>query len=270
MAPEPVPAILVHGWKSHPGIWNRLVPRLQEEGIPFWSFDYTALGGATIEELALALGTYISRERKEREYYGPVDLVCHSIGSCVTRYLLEVTDGGTRRERVRQLIAIGAPNNGSALAELFCNPSVGPEIARRLTGTFVPQGFDPAADPIVRACRPDSPTMKALRAAGTRPDIAYRLICAENASRDPAFFPALDGKTCELLPGGGWQMTYSGDGIVPGSDSVLPGASLIVLPRDPAEVPSGDTGKYCHILLPRAPETIACVVGYLKGRNGNR
>jgi Predicted acetyltransferases and hydrolases with the alpha/beta hydrolase fold len=264
MPPPAIPVILVHGWKSHPGIWNRLVPRLQEEKIPVWSFDYTGLNGASMEAIAAALGTYISAQRGQEDYDGPVDIVCHSIGSCVTRYLLEVLDGSARRERVRRLIAIGPPNNGSALAELFCDPVIGPVITRRLTGTFVPENFDPAADVIVQACRPTSPTMQALREAGLRPDIAYRLICAENTARNPAFFPALEGKTCELLPDGGWQMTYAGDGIVPLSDSALPGVPMTVLPRDPAA--AAGAGQYCHILLPRAPETIAGVIGYLTAR----
>jgi len=263
MAPDPLPVILVHGWKSHPGIWNRLVPRLKEEGIPCWSFDYTALNGASMEAIASALGEYIAVRRKEQEYDGPVDIVCHSIGSCVTRYLLEVMDGSAQHERVRRLIAIGPPNNGSALAELFCDPVIGPEITKRLTGTFVPKHFDPSADVIVQACRPKSPTMQALREAGVRPDIEYHLICAENTARTPEFFPAFKGKTCELLPDGNRQMTFAGDGIVPLSDSVLPGASMTVLPRYPPEVCPADAGKYCHILLPRASETVDCVIGFL-------
>jgi len=263
MAPDPIPVILVHGWKSHPGIWNRLVPRLKEEKIPFWNFDYTSLNGASMEEIARALREYTAAQRDVQGYDGPVDIVCHSIGSCVTRYLLEVMDGTARRERVRRLVAIGPPNNGSALAELFCDPVLGPEIARRLTGTFVPDGFDPTADVIVQACRPKSPTMQALKEAGMRPDIAYHLICAENTARVPAFFPPFEGKTCELLPDGTWQMTYAGDGIVPLSDSALPGASITVLPAAHAGVPAGDAGQYCHILLPRAPEAVACAIGYL-------
>jgi len=268
MTPEPIPVILVHGWKSHPGIWNRLVPQLKEAEIPFWSFDYTPLNGASMEEIARALHEYIAGQRGSWGYDGPADIVCHSIGSCVTRYLLEVMDGSARRERVRRLIAIGPPNNGSSLAELFCDPAIGPGIARKLTGTFVPENFDPAADVIVQACRPKSPTMQALREAGRRPDIAYHLICAENTARVPGFFSPFEGKTCELLPDGNWQMTYAGDGIVPLSDSVLSGASMTILPRDPAAVPAADAGRYCHILLPRAPEAVACVIGYLRHTPG--
>ncbi len=158
-----VPVALVHGWKSHPGIWNRLTPRLNEEGIPFWNFDYTSLDGASMEEIAGALLDFIATQREEWGYAGSIDVVCHSIGSCIARYLLEVTDGSARHEQVRQLIAIGPPNNGSSLAELFCDSIIGPVITARLSGTFVPRDFDPAADVIVQACPPGSRTMAALR-----------------------------------------------------------------------------------------------------------
>ena len=263
MPQKPIPVILVHGWKSHPGIWNRLTPRLDEEDIPFRSFDYTSLDGASMEEIAGALRAFVTSQREEQGYPAKIDVVCHSIGSCIARYLLEVMDGTTRHEQVRQLIAIGPPNNGSSLAELFCDPVSGPEITARLSGTFVPRNFDPAADVIVQACRPGSPTMAALRAAGIRPDITYRLICAENLARAPSFFPCFEGKTCELQPGGRWRMTYAGDGIVPHTDSVLPGAALEILPADPAALET-DAQQYCHIHLPRAPEVVDRVVDYLR------
>jgi hypothetical protein len=60
-----------------------------------------------------------------------------------------VTDGTERIQKVRQLIDLGLPNNGSALAELFHDPKRGEEIINKLTVVFVPRGFDPASDRIV-------------------------------------------------------------------------------------------------------------------------
>jgi pimeloyl-ACP methyl ester carboxylesterase len=262
MSYPPFPVVLVHGWKSHPGIWNRLTPRLNETDVPAWIFDYTSLDGSSMEEIAGALGAFIAKRREEDGYTGTVDMVCHSIGSCIARYLFEVTDGHIRHERVRQLIAIGPPNNGSSLAELFCDPVIGPAISGRLCGTFVPRQFDPAADVIVQACRPASTTMAALRRAGIRPDIRYRILCAENITRTPLFFPCFEGKTCELQPGCRWRMTYAGDGIVPHTDSVLSGATIEILPSDPA-VFDENPGQYCHLHLPRAPDVVDRVMGYL-------
>ena len=203
-----------------------------------------------------------------RDMPGSIDVVCHSIGSCITRYLLEVMDGSARHEQVRQLIAIGPPNNGSSLAELFCDPVIGPEITKRLVGTFVPENFDPAADVIVQACRPGSMTMTVLREAGIRPDITYRLLCAENITCIPSFFPCFEGKTCELQPDGIWHMTSpvtASCRIQIQSFPVRPLRSCLPIPqRLVAMLPST-----CHIRLPRAPEVVERVLGYLRQGSAN-
>jgi len=258
-----IPVVLVHGWKSHPSIWNRLVPRLQHENIPFWNFDQTPLNGASVEEIATTLQSTITAVREERRYTGSIDIVCHSMGTCIARYMLEVLDGKARNEQVRQLIGIGPPNNGSALAELFNHPVYGKEIITKLSGVFVPHGYDPADDLIVQQFRPGSPTMQTLAAAGLHEDITYRIICAENLTRAPGFFPSFNGKTWEASPSGGWQETYAGDGIVPHSDSVLTGAAVEILPANPA-VLEGCSDDYCHIRLTRNPEVVDRVMGYLK------
>ena len=260
-----IPVVLVHGWKSHPGIWNRLVPRLQHENIPFWNFDQTPLNGASVEEIAATLQSTIASVREERRYNGSIDIVCHSMGTCIARYMLEVIDGKAKNERVRQLIGIGPPNNGSALAELFNHPVYGQEIITKLSGVFVPHGYDPADDLIVQQFRPGSPTMKTLAAAGLREDITYRIICAENLTHAPGFFPSFDGKTWVGSSDGGWQQTYAGDGIVPYSDSVLTGATVEILPANPA-VLEGCSEDYCHIRLPRNPEVVDRVMWYLKNQ----
>jgi pimeloyl-ACP methyl ester carboxylesterase len=258
-----VPVVLVHGWRSHPGIWNRLVSSLEQERIPFWNFDHAAMTGSSVEEIAGCLQDYISRKREECSYNGDIDLVCHSMGTCIARYLLEVIDGNSRCEQVRQLIGIGPPNNGSALAELFNHPVAGPAIIKRLSGIFVPSGFDPAADRIVQEFRPGSTTMVTLRKAGLRCDISYRIICAENRTGTPHFFPCFGGMTYELQEDCGWQMTCAGDGIVPHSDSVLPDAEFIIVPSNPAAL-STCRDQYCHIRLPRNPEVIDRVIYFLK------
>jgi|GEM_PF-4490762 triacylglycerol esterase/lipase EstA (alpha/beta hydrolase family) len=61
----------------------------------------------------------ISKVQDENGWSGPVDIVSHSMGTCIVRYLLEVIDGTEHSQKVRQLIGLDLPNNGSALAELF-------------------------------------------------------------------------------------------------------------------------------------------------------
>ncbi|HNV39388.1 MAG TPA: alpha/beta fold hydrolase [Methanoculleus sp.] len=256
------PVVLVHGWRSHPGIWNRLTPVLSDAAVPFWLFDYAAMQNAGTEAIALALQDYIHTKREETGYSGPVDVVCHSMGTCIARYLLEVLDGGTREEGVRQLVGIGPPNNGSAMAELFNDPLRGPEVIRSLAGVFVPPDYDPGDDTIVQEFRPRSRIVAALRAAGTRDDIAYRIVLAVNLTRTPAFFPIFDGRTWEIAPDGGWRATYAGDGIVPHIDSHLPGVRTDVIPADPVNF-ARHPEQYCHIMLPRNPEVVARIMEYL-------
>ncbi|MDK2916262.1 MAG: hypothetical protein PWR25_819 [Euryarchaeota archaeon] len=261
------PAVLVHGWRSHPGIWNRLTPALTEAAVPIWNFDYTALQGAGTETIALALQDYIHKKREVTGYAGPVDIVCHSMGTCIARYLLEVLDGGDREEDVRQLVGIGPPNNGSAMAELFNDPEQGPDVIRRLVGVFVPRDYDPGEDTIVQEFRPQSRIVRDLRRAGTRDEIAYRIVLGANLTGDPAFFPAFGGRTWEFAPDGGWRTTYAGDGIVPHSDSHLPGAEVDILPADPANL-ARNPEFYCHTLLPRNPEVVSRVRDYLTLTSG--
>jgi pimeloyl-ACP methyl ester carboxylesterase len=264
MSSEPYPVILVHGWNSHPGIWNRLVPRLSDASIPVWKFDHTGMNGADISELATALEASVWDMRDEFGYGGKIDIICHSVGTCITRFLLEVMDGTARDQKVRQLIGLGPPNNGSALAELFHDPLMGDEIINRLTGVFVPRGFDPATDRIVQDVRPASPAMQALRSAGIRQDITYRIIVTANPGGRPDFFPLFKGKTWDRKRDGGWQETWDGDGIVPHSESRLPGISLDILPLGldhEARLPHPD--QYCHINLPKNPVVIERILHYL-------
>jgi triacylglycerol lipase len=267
MTQDPVPVILVHGWNSHPGAWNRLVTRLDVAGIPSVRFDHTPMRDADLETIARALGMFLTGWREETGHTGPVDVVSHSVGTCITRYLLEVIDGERKQERVRQLIALGPPNNGSALAELFLDPVHGPAIINRLTGVFVPEGFDPAADAIVQDVRPKSQFMEKLRNAGIRQDILYRIIVTANPFGDPEFFPLFEGKTWELAGKQGFSQTLSGDGIVAHAESILPGVSPDIIPADmkgAGYLPPAS--QFCHINLTKNPLVHDRVLHYFIGQ----
>jgi pimeloyl-ACP methyl ester carboxylesterase len=255
------PVVLVHGWKSHPGIWDRLSGVLADRSIPCWIFDHSGMKGAGLETIAASLQAYLRARRDETGCSGPVDMVCHSMGTGIARYMLEVMDGDARSVKIRQLIGLGPPNNGSSLAEIFFDPRYGPRIIRTLGGVFVPRRFNPEEDVIVRQFRPGSEAMIALRTAGLRKDISYRLILTRNPDAVPEFFPSFRGKTWVCSPEG-WRTTYSGDGIVPHLDSWLPGAGFDILPADPASL-ERDADQYCHLHLPRNPEVIRRITEYL-------
>lgn len=258
------PVILVHGWNSHPGIWNRLILHLSDASVTVWRFDHSTMDNTDIARRAAALKFYIRDMREESGYTGQVDIVCHSVGTCITRYLLEVMDGTEREEKVRQLIGLGPPNNGSVLAELFHDPLKGRDIINRLTGVFVPPGFDPSTDLIVQDVRPASAAMQKLRLAGTRDDITYRIIVTANPEGMPDFFPLFDGKTWGINSDGGWQETWEGDGIVSHRESRLSGITLDIFPLgqdDTSQLPFPD--QYCHINLPKNPVIIDRILHYL-------
>jgi triacylglycerol lipase len=261
---HPVPVLLVHGWNSHPGAWKLLGSRLETAGIPYTKFDHTGMSDASLGDIAAALGRFLCGWRNETGHTGPVDVVSHSVGTCIARYYLEVCDGEKKKERVRQLIGLGPPNTGSALAELFVDPVRGPAIINRLTGIFVPAGFNPAADAIVQDVRPASQFMEKLRSAGIRPDITYRIIVTANPGGMPEFFPLFGGKTWEMTAKQKFRQTLEGDGIVAHAESILPGISLDVIAASSdteGNLPSAN--QYCHINLTKNRQVNDRIMHYL-------
>ncbi len=256
------PVVLVHGWKSHPGIWKRFIPLLNDASLPVWSFGYDRLNEPSLPDLAAALEQFIRERQDETGYDGAIDIVGHCMGTCVSRYMVEVLDREAQNLRVRQLIGLGPPNNGSSIAALLCDPVHGPGKIRELSGSFFPQGYNPVADRIVQEFRPGSTMMKQLASAGLRPDIAYRIILTENHTKDPGFFPAFDGMTWQYSRENGWKRTYQGDGIVPHTDSFIEGVGLDILPV-PGNGFVHDPSLYCHFNLPRNPEIMQRVMEYL-------
>jgi pimeloyl-ACP methyl ester carboxylesterase len=256
------PVVLVHGWKSHPGIWNRFTPLLGNGSFSPWIYGYDTLDDPSLAEIAAGLRSFINRKRDETGYDGPIDFVCHCMGTVVSRYLLEVLDNGVHHERVRLLIGLGPPNNGSSIAELFHDTDHGQEMIERLTGVFIPEGYDPLNDRIVREFRPGSGPMRRLGESRLRDDVSYRLILTENRPADPGFFPAFTGMTWQFCGERQWQITCQGDGIVPHTDSFLPGAGLDILPVRREGL--GDSPfHYCHFNLPRNDEIMTRVLSYL-------
>lgn len=261
--PKKIPVILVHGWKSHPGIWNNLISKLNRHSIPSYSFSHSEMTNAGPQEIALALRDYLRTLRSTTDYSGPVDIVTHSMGGMATRYLLEIIDKEEREIQVRQLILIAAPNNGSAMAEIFNHPEHGPKIRRTLAGVFVPHRYDPARDRCVQGIRTQGGEIAEMKMAGLREDIIYRNILAENITQKPEFFPHFQGKTWSYTPELGWQQTFAGDGIIPHTDSFLSGTGVDIIPRDAASL-NTDPVRYCHIHLPTNPEVIDRVMEYLR------
>lgn len=258
VGPDRIPVVLVHGWNSHPGVWKPLINALEKESVPVWNFAHDGNRDLGVRMIAHLLQDYLVAMRKEAQYPGPVDFVCHSMGNAIVRYLLEVLDGTDRKEKVRFFIMLGPPNKGSAMAEIFHDPVHGPEVLRTLEGVFVPPSFNPLNDPLIQDIRPGSRFLSELGIAGLRYDIKYRIFISSNWTRDPDFFPQGKGKTWEIAEDGGWSHTFAGDGVIPHSEAKIPGVTTVVLPGDPLH-PVDSPGKYCHIYLPKNQEIIGQV-----------
>jgi len=262
------PVLLIHGWNSHPGIWKKMITKLEEAGIPAWNFGYAENTDPHPVTVAEDLHDFIADMRRKNRYHGEIDIITHSMGTHITRFLLEVQDGKEKAERVRQFIGIGPPNNGSSMAELFCDPVYGEEMIRLLDGIFVPPGYDPGDDSLVQEVRPGSVTMATLKSAGLRDDIRYRCILSRNITRTESFFPILGGRTWIFHEDGSWDTTFDGDGVIPHSDSIMPGIQPEIVPHDNSFF-TKCPHQFCHSNLPKNPEVIRCVIGYLTGtKNG--
>src|SRR5881397_292384 len=102
-APHPTPVVLVHGFLGDPSNFLVLRSFLSSYGVrSFASFSYPPR--LDYQRLAPRLGQMIARVC--RETGSPrVDVVGHSLGGLVARYLLELGDGS----RVGRLVTLGSP-----------------------------------------------------------------------------------------------------------------------------------------------------------------
>jgi hypothetical protein len=61
---ESIPLVLVHGWKSHPGIWRRLIEQVRIPSEQIWLFDYSGLFESTISQIAHQLKSFLHEKRR--------------------------------------------------------------------------------------------------------------------------------------------------------------------------------------------------------------
>ena len=109
VAPHPTPAILVHGFLGDPTNFLVLRSHLAAAGVPnFATFAYPPR--IDYQRLAHRLGQEIELFRAETGT-AEVDLIGHSLGGLVARYLVEMNQGSP----VRRLVTLGAPYFASPL-----------------------------------------------------------------------------------------------------------------------------------------------------------
>ena len=106
-SPHPTPVVFVHGLCGSPTNFWALRRHLARRGVArFGSFRYPPR--LDYQALAPWLGTFIDALCK-RNGVSEVDVVGHSLGGIIARYLIEHGDGA----RVRRLVSLGAPWYGT-------------------------------------------------------------------------------------------------------------------------------------------------------------
>lgn len=215
---KPVPVILVHGWHSDADAWSTIKPRLENNGYKCYTFVYDNRGDPRVA--ATQLGDYINKIRRDNDYDGKFDIVCHSMGALVTRYYMEEQGGANN---IRQWIGIAPVNHGAAVADLRDTSLLG--------STFI-DGNELAFQQL----KTDSYIVRSLNDNSLSPNVKYRVIVGCNLNHDTLFgagllLPMLNrGMTWSLekYPNGTtyYDRTYYGDGVVANEQSRLIGAGI--------------------------------------------
>ncbi len=102
--------VLVHGFVCNRGLWNRWLPHLREQGIPFVAVNLEPVFG-TISDYAAIIEQAV--QRLERDTGLPPVIVGHSMGGLAIRAWLAAFNGNAR---VHRIVTIGSPHRGTWLA----------------------------------------------------------------------------------------------------------------------------------------------------------
>lgn len=141
----PRPIVLVHGYAMGRTSFSLLAWRMGTAGLgPMYGFEYWTLG--KVSTAADRLSAFIDQVCLAHDC-DQVDLVCHSMGGVVARYFVSLGGG---QGRVRNLVTIGSPHQGTAVSSFGMG---GP----------------------VRELMPQSALITRLRAAGLPPTV--RALC---------------------------------------------------------------------------------------------
>jgi triacylglycerol lipase len=115
-----VPVVLVHGLIDNRSIFTVMRRALRRRGFAsVCTWNYSPLQ-RDVESAAAALGRHIERICRETGHER-VQVVGHSLGGLVARYLVQRLDGD---RRVESLITLGTPHGGTRWAHMLSTPLV--------------------------------------------------------------------------------------------------------------------------------------------------
>ncbi len=116
----PRPVLLLYGLLSTRRSCEVLERRLRRDGYGVFSIDLGGLGGV-FNSRGIDQSAELVRDKVERLYarypLGPLSIIGHSKGGLIGRYYIERLGG---HERVRTLVTLGTPHQGTPFAYLGC------------------------------------------------------------------------------------------------------------------------------------------------------
>ena len=256
----PVPVVLVHGWRSGPGMWDAFESALKEEGIPYWNFGYDGTADPTLS--AYELVGFIREKRSTYRpdlypngYTGKIDIVCHSMGAIVSRWSMEALGHGNE---VRQWIGIAPAHGGSAGADLMDITIVDGPIH-----WLISWALGPAA---TEQLKTTSNSVQYLKTDALSDSTTYRVIAGWNPYHSYSFGNLFLSVTQAKAPDGTLYGTFNGDMIVAQAQSYREGMGFECFPiqNDPDGGNDEPRSNFDHTSIHHSKAVIKRVIKYLK------
>jgi pimeloyl-ACP methyl ester carboxylesterase len=110
---KPLPVLLIHGYKSGPGVWNQWLPELQEDGFKAKAVRFPINDPCGSSESHAKQLERIVQDFKTETGKDKINIVAHSKGGLDARVYLS---NNPSSDDVSKLIMIGTPNLGSPAA----------------------------------------------------------------------------------------------------------------------------------------------------------
>lgn len=114
------PVMLLYGFGATRRTLSILEKRLQQDGYPIFSVNlgglFNTFNTDSIEELAHFVEKKVERLYRKYKFRGRLSIIAHSKGGLISQYYVKKLSGS---KRVKKLITLGTPHNGSVWALLM-------------------------------------------------------------------------------------------------------------------------------------------------------
>ena len=231
--------LLVHGADASPAVFGDLERHLRMARFRIGTFAYPN------DDAIDASGVQLARRLRQWHARNPtatVDIVAHSMGGLVARYMLETP--GLDPGNVGKLIMLGTPNQGSQLAVARFLLDLGGYVRRGFTKNALIGMLTDGNGEAGYDMRPGSEFLDELNARKRNPHVRYHMILGTSGPVSVTGFDALRSRAEKLTPRPlrGWLrqtmgsldevLATRGDGAVALSRGKLAGVTPVLLPLD--------------------------------------